>query len=448
MASEAAEKGTALSEMSPSQVASLFHPAASTALSIDPRSLLHAPPPALPKSLERAERVERAWAALVEAGVPARTRLVPPREATDEELALVHTAAHLDAVLPGEEKSAEGGAHDEDTYFNAHTGRAARLAAGAVVDVLLGVVRGDLRNGFAVVRPPGHHAHSFKAGGFCHTNNVAVAVRAAQRACGALRRVAIVDWDIHHGDGTQQVFEEDPDVLYVSVHRYQNGTFYPRTGALSETGSGPGAGRTVNVPLPAAGVGDVAFERCFERVVLPVLRDFGADAVVVSAGFDAAEGDPLGECLVSPAGFGRMTRSLMAPDVARGGRLVLALEGGYNAASVAAGVVACARALLGDDPGPALDPRDAMSRRAAAKHDAKLRFVDAMLEEVREAQAPHWPRLAAEDYAPGPDLPRALSGHEAEPQERGEDDELTRKLAGLGIDDAWHDDDGDDANKA
>jgi histone deacetylase 6 len=232
------------------------------------------------------------------------------------------------------------------------------------VDLVLQVVSGRLTNGFALLRPPGHHAESNHAMGFCLFNNVAVAAEAARRS--GVRRVAIVDWDLHHGNGTQRTYEEDPDVLYFSTHQYP---FYPGTGAIHEFGKGAGRGRTVNVAWPG-GMGDSEYLAAFDRVLAPIARAFDPELVLVSCGFDAAAGDPLGEMRVSAAGYGAMTQRLSA---LAGGRLVLALEGGYNPGAIAAAAAACTSVLLGEalpplDPGPPNPAAERVLREVVQTH--------------------------------------------------------------------------------
>jgi histone deacetylase 6 len=198
------------------------------------------------------------------------------------------------------------------------------------------------------VRPPGHHAEADQAMGFCLFNNVAVAARAARRS--GADRVLIVDWDLHHGNGTQNSFEDDPAILYFSTHEYP---YYPGTGALAEVGGGAARGRTVNVPWPA-GMGDAEYLAAFDRVLLPIARAFDPQLVLVSCGFDAADGDPLGGMRLSAEGYAALTARVSS---LAGGKVVLALEGGYNLRAIAAAAAAVTRVLLGDpraelDPGP------------------------------------------------------------------------------------------------
>src|SRR5580692_5172240 len=231
---------------------------------------------------ERKERLTAARGAIAKADVA--WEQVAAREASDAELTRVHTPEFVAALdgLRGEE-----GLLDPDTYIAPGSVAAARLAAGAVVDMVDRMLDGPVRRGVALVRPPGHHARPSRAMGFCLLNTVAVA--AAHATSRGLRRVLVVDWDVHHGNGTQEAFWGSPDVLYASTHQFP---FYPGTGAASEQGEGKGVGFTVNVPLSAGG-GDDVYRAAFERVLLPVARAYQPELVLVSAGFDASARDPL-----------------------------------------------------------------------------------------------------------------------------------------------------------
>jgi hypothetical protein len=232
-----------------------------------------------------------------------------------------------------------------DCYLGPDTFECARLAAGAAAEAAVAVARGQAPCAAAVIRPPGHHAESGLAMGFCFFNNAAVAARAAQQA--GCRRVLVLDNDVHHGNGTQHIFEADATVLYASLHRHDGGAFFPGTGAADEVGTGAGEGYTVNVPWSGPGPGDGDYVAAFCRVLLPVAYEFAPDLVVLSAGFDAAQGDPLGGCRVSPAGYAHMV-ALLRPVAP----LVVLLEGGYNLRATAESVEACMRVLAGDRPPP------------------------------------------------------------------------------------------------
>ena len=299
---------------------------------------------------ERPARAEAVRDALLDAGIAGRGKHVSTRLVTDEELVRVHAPAYLEQLakaVPG-----KTGWLDADTYFSPGTWDAARLAAGSTSQLATDVMDGALAQGISVVRPPGHHATRDRAMGFCLLNNVAVAAAAA-RAAGAAR-VAIIDWDVHHGNGTQDIFWDDPDVLYMSVHQYP---YYPGTGAPTEIGGEKARGATVNVGLPG-GARDEDYAAVFDQVFVPKLLAYKPDLVLVSAGFDAFEHDPLAGMRVTHEGFARMARRLRAvADRTAGGRIVAVLEGGYDLDGLAGGMskvlsTFVAPALLADAPAP------------------------------------------------------------------------------------------------
>ena len=261
------------------------------------RFAAHLTPPGHPESPERAEVMDVIAAEWVQRG----GEVVAPREASREQLARVHSPDHLRRIG---ETAGVAVALDPDTYTSPDTYEVALLSAGAAVDAVERVMGGRHQRALVLSRPPGHHAERDRAMGFCFYNNVAVAAAHA-RSMGA-RRVAIMDYDVHHGNGTQEIFEADPEVLYVSTHQFP---YYPGTGAVSEIGRGEGTGYTVNLPLDA-GATDDDYRKVFEGVVVPVIRQFGPDVVLVSAGFDAHERDPLGGMRVTTSGFAAMTASL------------------------------------------------------------------------------------------------------------------------------------------
>jgi len=243
---------------------------------------------------------------------------------------------------------------DTDTIWNElHSSNAARWAAGSVTDLAFKVASRELKNGFAVVRPPGHHADHSTAMGFCFFNSVAIACRQLQQQ-GKANKILIMDWDVHHGNGTQQTFYQDPSVLYISLHRHDDGNFFPGSGAVDEVGAGSGEGFNVNVAW-AGGLdppmGDPEYLAAFRMVVMPIAREFSPDLVLVSAGFDAAEGHPapLGGYHVSAKCFGYMTQQLMS---LAGGAVVLALEGGHDLTAICDASEACVAALLGNKVDP------------------------------------------------------------------------------------------------
>ena len=291
----------------------------------DPRFREFAAGVAHPERPERLDAVEHAIEPLAD-----RFTAVAARSATHEELLLAHGADHL-AWL----RSLEGRAFqiDRDTYSAPRSLEVAQLAAGGLIDVARRVARGEATCGFAAIRPPGHHAETERAMGFCLLNHVVIAARVLQRE--GLERIAIVDFDVHHGNGTQQAFESERDVLYLSVHQYP---FYPGTGDADEMGIGDGLGATLNLPLPA-GCGDAEYGPIFDDLVVPALLEFDPELILVSAGFDAHALDPMASMRLSSAAFGAIAARLRAvAEATCGGRWVLSLEGGYDLGALAESV--------------------------------------------------------------------------------------------------------------
>jgi len=291
-----------------------------TGVVIDPRYAAHDTGAGHP---ERPERIE-ALLPLLEAS---RGPMVPvhPRPATGEELALVHDGAYV-AEVAATAAERPWYAFDADTPTCPQSYFTACLAAGGLLALLDAVMQGKVRNGFALVRPPGHHAERQRAMGFCLFNNIAVGAEYLRRRYG-LERILIVDWDVHHGNGTQHMFEADPGVLFVSTHQYP---FYPGTGALDEVGRRDGEGYTVNLAFPA-GFGDAEYREAFTHIITPIAQQYAPQFVLISAGFDAHARDPLGGMAVTASGFGAMAHALLG--VAQGsaaGRCAAILEGGYD----------------------------------------------------------------------------------------------------------------------
>lgn len=279
---------------------------------------------------------------------------LPPRRATDSELQLVHDESHIAGLAklaslaaksgkpqfvphgpvcmngPRQEVRVDEDVSSDDTYVTAGSLEAARYATGGVLQGIDEMLSDEgLQRGLVLCRPPGHHASRARSSGFCLVNNVAIAAQYALQH-GDIQRVLIFDWDVHHGQGSQQIFDQSDDVLFVSFHRHDGHAFYPASGSPFEAGSGRGKGFTVNVALPE-GFGDLALWSACAQVLVPAVRSFKPDLVLVSAGFDAAEGDPLGGCSVTPQFFGLLTQEIvkLAAESARG-RVLLVLEGGYN----------------------------------------------------------------------------------------------------------------------
>ncbi len=346
------------------------------------------------------DRVVAIQKKLETSGYLSRCVLVEAQPAEVSVLGAPHTPEHMRAVW-GMCDDAEKGSIvkwlGRDLYVSPGSRAAARTAAGGVCAAAAAVLDGRARNAFALVRPPGHHAEPNKCMGYCLINNVAVAALDALRTRKDVNRVLIVDWDVHHGNGTQAIFESDPRVVYTSIHRYQDGKFFPHTGGAAEVGSGDGKGFTVNMPLPCVKLGAEDYMRYFEYIVRPIIGEFKPDLVFVSAGFDCAQGDSVGGMEVPPEAFAHFTRALMD---ASGGRLVMALEGGYNLRALSESVTYCVGALLGE-PLPALaDPSAAggdgflvVSKNAAKEAEERTRAFEANLSKVIQVQSEFWKSL-------------------------------------------------------
>jgi acetoin utilization deacetylase AcuC-like enzyme len=296
-----------------------------------------------PSHPENARRLEHILQTLEEQDILGRLRLLEPRPATEDELLRVHTQRHIASVRQVAERG--GGYMDMDTYVSPRSFEAALMAAGGVIGAVDSVLRGDIGNAFALVRPPGHHATAGRAMGFCLFNNIAIAARAALVRDG-IERVFITDFDVHHGNGTQDIFADDPDVFYFSTHQYP---YYPGTGAMRDIGRGAGGGTVLNVPLPTH-VGDQGYARVFSELAWPLAERFKPDLILVSAGYDGHWSDPLAHMNLSLAGYAHLQRELvrMADQLCEG-RIVFALEGGYQLDALAYGVSNAFYALLGED---------------------------------------------------------------------------------------------------
>jgi len=286
----------------------------------------------------------------------AGTRWQAPQPATRAQIGRVHTPAYIDFV---DEVRGQTVHIDEDVAMAPGSTDASYLAAGAAIDAVTAVMQGAADNAFALVRPPGHHAEVDRAMGFCVFANVAIAAEHARQELGA-QRVLIVDWDVHHGNGTQHVFETRDDVLVFNAHQWP---FYPGTGGLHEQGRGAGLGYTINAPLPA-GLGDGDYASLFRELLRPVAERFKPDLVLVSAGFDAHRDDPLGGMAVTAEGFAGLcgvVREIAGHSA--GGKLVLVLEGGYDLDGLADSAHACVEVLAGATP-PAAGPASAAGEAA------------------------------------------------------------------------------------
>ncbi len=252
---------------------------------------------------------------------------IKPRPATTDELSLVHDISYIEKV---KELSKKGGRLSEDTWISKYGFEVASLAVGGVLEAVDSIMKGRLKRAFAFVRPPGHHAGKESGMGFCIFNNIAIGACYAIKRFG-LKRIMIVDWDVHHGNGTQEIFYSSQDVLYFSIHQYP---FFPDTGYFDEIGEGAGKGYTVNVPL-TVGCGDTDYANVFRHILVPLIEKFSPELIMVSAGFDAHHLDPLGEMYLTEEGFGRLAGILLkASKSVCDGRIVFVLEGGHHPEAV------------------------------------------------------------------------------------------------------------------
>jgi len=309
----------------------------------DPAMIAHDPGRGHPERPDRLRVIEAILEAKARTKLGLEIDLQSPAPVTIESLVRVHSQQHIDAIL---ELADTYDAVDPDTRVSPGSIRAAQLAAGAAIASVDALLQGTADTAFAMIRPPGHHADGGQAMGFCLLNNVAVAAAHARAAYG-LERIMIVDWDVHHGNGTQAIFYEDPSVLFFSTHQYP---FYPGTGSPREVGRGAGLGFTVNVPL-AAGATDGDLRLAFEAVLEPIAEQFRPELVLVSAGFDAHRRDPLGGFDLSADGFASLCGIVqgIAQRHAKG-RLALLLEGGYDLEGLSQSVLACLWVLGGRVP--------------------------------------------------------------------------------------------------
>jgi len=322
-----------------------------------------------PESAGRVDAVSRALAAPSLSG---KLESLAPRPAEREEILLIHWDRLYKEVL--ESAHQEKTFLDADTVASKDTAAVAHLAAGAALVAVESVMDGDVHNAFAFTRPPGHHAKPDKAMGFCVFNNVAIAAKHAQQRY-QLKRILIIDFDVHHGNGTQKAFYTSPEVLYVSTHQSPH---YPGTGALDEIGKDEGEGFTLNIPMPP-GMGDAEYMRMFQDVIGPVGREFSPELVLVSAGFDAHRDDPLGGMNVTHEGYAGMAESILR--LARStcdGRAVFVLEGGYDLTALEKSIVSVLTTMSGERASVG-DPGDVAAE---------------LLVDVRKAHGPYWKSLS------------------------------------------------------
>lgn len=297
-----------------------------------------------PQHPEHAGRIEAVWQELGAAGLVDQLQQFKPTPASDEQILAVHTREHLERLVT----VSQGNwmvRLDPDTYALPVSPEVARLAAGAVIGAVDAVLSTQADNALAIVRPPGHHATADRQMGFCLLNNIAIAARHAQSRHG-LEKVLILDYDVHHGNGSNDIFYADPSVLFISLHQYPH---YPGSGALAEIGEDEGRGATINIPLPA-GHGDASYRELFTEIVVPAIERFQPDLMLISAGFDAHWVDPLASMQLTLAGYDYLAREcIKLAERLCAGRIVFVMEGGYDLKALAHGWRNIARALLGRD---------------------------------------------------------------------------------------------------
>ena len=282
---------------------------------------------------ESPERLRAILSQLESTGIMSKLTRVDPRKAEKKWIERIHAPAYVQRI---DDKTPSSGyaSIDPDTLMSPGSLEAAYLAAGGAMAAVDAIMDNQVDQVFCAVRPPGHHAEANRAMGFCLFNNVAIAARYIQERYG-LQRVLIIDWDVHHGNGTQHAFEEDPSIIFFSTHQYPH---YPGTGAENERGQGKGEGTTINVPM-YSGQGDEVYREVFQKVLVPAADAFKPEFVLISAGFDAHEDDPLASMAITTKGYGELTR--IVSDIANihcHGRIVACLEGGYNLQALAASV--------------------------------------------------------------------------------------------------------------
>uniref|UniRef100_A0A8C2M559 Histone deacetylase n=1 Tax=Cricetulus griseus TaxID=10029 RepID=A0A8C2M559_CRIGR len=377
---------------------------------------------------EHAGRIQSIWSRLQETGLLNKCERIQGRKASLEEIQLVHSEHHCllygTSPLDGQKLDSRtllgddsrkffsslpcgGLGVDSDTIWNElHSSGAARMAVGCVIELASKVASGELKNGFAVVRPPGHHAEESAAMGFCFFNSVAITAKYLRDQLN-ISKILIVDLDVHHGNGTQQAFYADPSVLYISLHRYDEGNFFPGSGAPNEVGVGLGEGYNINIAWTGGldpPMGDVEYLEAFRTVVMPVAKEFDPDMVLVSAGFDALEGHipPLGGYKVTAKCFGHLTRQLMT---LAGGRVALALEGGHDLTAICDASEACINALLGNELGPLEED---------VLHQTLNANAATSLQRVTEIQSKYWKSIKMVAVSRGCALPGSQLQEESE----------------------------------
>lgn len=325
---------------------------------------------------ERPERLETSLEMMNKTGLAEQVKMVSPRDATVEEINLVHPMNYIEKVQRMAQSG--GGWLDGDTAVSPGTFAAALKSAGAGLEGLQMLFSGEASNGFGLVRPPGHHATANRGMGFCIFNNNAITSRCAMEYYG-ISRIFILDWDAHHGNGLEDIFYEDGRVLYISLHQYPH---YPGTGTYREVGEGAGEGFNVNFPFPAF-TGEDVYLAAFDQVILPIARQYQPELVLVSAGYDGHFNDPLCSMLLTATSFSDMTARLMAlAEECCGGKLLASLEGGYNLLGMAASVNNTIAVMAGD-AGKLVEETEPLMREPTQRG---LEIIEA----TRQAMSSYW----------------------------------------------------------
>jgi acetoin utilization deacetylase AcuC-like enzyme len=343
---------------------------------------------------ETAKRLTAIDDALAESALNGKLVDVVPRAATDDEICSVHTPLYVEQISKRSKMARDRQSLiqlDPDTYLSAASFEVAKLAAGAGLEAVKSVTNDRFLSSFVAVRPPGHHASASEGMGFCLFNNIALAARYAREHLG-YHRVMIIDWDVHHGNGTQEIFYESPDICFLSLHQYP--FWPPNSGWFTEDGKGAGRGYNINVPLPA-GTGDAGYLLAWQRVVQPICREYKPDLILLSAGYDAHADDPLGEQDISTCGFASMAASLVGLSKETNAKIVCFLEGGYNTHALADSVVATMRVLSAGDESEIEEIIDSYQTSQAIIEQAPAvsLSVEENLESVRKHFSQYWKML-------------------------------------------------------
>jgi acetoin utilization deacetylase AcuC-like enzyme len=362
------------------------------ALLRDSRFQLHMTPDGHPESAERLAAIDQAF---YRSALEDDVKQLEPRLATEDEIALVHDAAYIEELESDSLRLAKGGDFlqvDPDTYMSSQTFDTAKLAAGAGLVAVEAIRKHDFESAFVAVRPPGHHASVATPMGFCLFNNIAVAARYGQSKQG-YKRILIVDWDVHHGNGTQDIFYRDPNVCFISLHQYP--FWPPNSGWYTEDGAQEGKGFNINVPLPE-GTGDRGYLAAWDKIVRPIGLEYEPDLILVSAGYDAHRQDPLGGQKISTSGFAMLSQRLKDLSDMTGAKVVCFLEGGYNVRALSESAIATMRVLNADSARDTAEVHVSYLIPGAASgadpitNDFHPNQVDERIEDVRKHFSKYW----------------------------------------------------------